>query len=659
MKQLFLILSILLLCFTSLELAAQNELKVKDPNGNILLEVRDEGVMVKKVTTAERTGFTLTTTEKGLLVYDTDLSAFFSWDGAQWVQIDGTDLVDDADADPTNELQDISLSGNQLSITNGSTVELTGLGVDTDDQTLSLTGSELSISEGNTVDLSNIDINLSGSDLASPGCPGFAGKLTFGGLQTGVAVSGNYAYVISSNASELNIVDISIPSAPTVTGTLPGLSSSFLFSIVVNGNYAYVARAGLEQDLAVIDVSNPAAPTLVGATPNLGGNPREVVIRDNYAYVALAGSFKVVDVSNPATPTVIESVNGIGGWYLAISGDYAYISDYINSQLKIVNIANPAAPTLVSTTPLGYQPEEIAIHGSYVYIVDYTNEELKIIDVSDPNAPNPVGSFSSKEQPSENVYSGGEIVVVDDLAYYLTSSFLNVQYGKIQILDLSDPANPTLLKTITDTQNGFKDGFKLAVADQRAFATSLSSNPGALFIFELCPQNIGFGLNPYTDEIVLTTPIYQDLSLSGDMLSLTNDATPVDLSGFLDNTDNQDLALSGTALTLTNDDTAVDLSGFLDNTDNQDLSLSGNTLSLTNDGTPVDLSGFLDNTDNQDLSLSGNTLSLTNDGTPVNLSAFLDSPWEVNGANVYRINGNIGIGIAPPKQNWRSAAPSL
>ncbi len=33
--------------------------------------------------------------------------------------------------------------------------------------------------------------------------------------------------------------------------------------------------------------------------------------------------------------------------------------------------------------------------------------------------------------------------------------------------------------------------------------------------------------------------------------------------------------------------------------DNQDLGLTGNSLSLTNDATPVDLSPYLDNTDNQ------------------------------------------------------------
>lgn len=116
----------------------------------------------------------------------------------------------------------------------------------------------------------------------------------------------------------------------------------------------------------------------------------------------------------------------------------------------------------------------------------------------------------------------------------------------------------------------------------------------------------------------------QSLALTGNILDITN-GNSVDLSGYLDNTDNQDLTLTGNTLSLTNDGTPVDLSVYLDNTDNQDLTLTGNTLSITNDGTPVDLSGFLDNTDNQDLSLTGNTLSLSNDGTSVDLSGYLDN----------------------------------
>jgi|GEM_PF-2526621 len=119
----------------------------------------------------------------------------------------------------------------------------------------------------------------------------------------------------------------------------------------------------------------------------------------------------------------------------------------------------------------------------------------------------------------------------------------------------------------------------------------------------------------------------QNLELTNNVLFLTNDTTPVDLSLYLDNTDNQDLSLTGTILSLSNDVTPVDLSNLLDENYNQDLSLNNNTLTLTGDATTVDLSNFLDNTDNQDLSLTGTILSLSNDVTPVDLSNLLDENY--------------------------------
>ncbi|MEQ9169345.1 MAG: hypothetical protein RLO12_24030, partial [Fulvivirga sp.] len=68
--------------------------------------------------------------------------------------------VNDADADATNELQNLSLTGNTLNISNGTGVDLTPvLGTGGADQTLSLVGNDLTISGtgGNSVDLSSID----------------------------------------------------------------------------------------------------------------------------------------------------------------------------------------------------------------------------------------------------------------------------------------------------------------------------------------------------------------------------------------------------------------------------------------------------------------------------------------------------------------------
>ncbi|MDC6354741.1 MULTISPECIES: hypothetical protein, partial [unclassified Robiginitalea] len=84
--------------------------------------------------------------------------------------IDLSSLVDDADADPNNEIQDMSLAGNTLSLTgDATTVDLSGYLDNTDDQNLTLAGNTLSIEDGNSVDLSGFvstdDQNLTGASL--------------------------------------------------------------------------------------------------------------------------------------------------------------------------------------------------------------------------------------------------------------------------------------------------------------------------------------------------------------------------------------------------------------------------------------------------------------------------------------------------------------
>ncbi len=88
-------------------LHAQDNLKIKDANGNVLLEARPEGITVRKMSTADRMLIAgLDTENNGLLVYDTDTKSLWMWRDTEWIELDGIDLVDDADHDPTNELQD-------------------------------------------------------------------------------------------------------------------------------------------------------------------------------------------------------------------------------------------------------------------------------------------------------------------------------------------------------------------------------------------------------------------------------------------------------------------------------------------------------------------------------------------------------------------------
>jgi|GEM_PF-4061744 len=146
-----------------------------------------------------------------------------------------------------------------------------------------------------------------------------------------------------------------------------------------------------------------------------------------------------------------------------------------------------------------------------------------------------------------------------------------------------------------------------------------------------------------------TTNEIQGLSVSNDSLYISGSPIAIDLSPYLDNTDNQqlsisndtiylanggfvtipqsintdeqDLILSGDTLYISNGNGFVDLSSYIDDADSdpnnelQDLTLTNDTLFLSNSAAAVDLTGFLDNTDQQTLSVLGNDLSISSGNT--------------------------------------------
>ncbi|NOR87239.1 MAG: hypothetical protein GQ527_06485 [Bacteroidales bacterium] len=70
-----------------------------EPNSKSILDVKSttKGMLVPRMLTSERTdlGNTLSSTEKGMLVYDTELGAFYYYDGSAWVKMAAYGSADD------------------------------------------------------------------------------------------------------------------------------------------------------------------------------------------------------------------------------------------------------------------------------------------------------------------------------------------------------------------------------------------------------------------------------------------------------------------------------------------------------------------------------------------------------------------------------------
>ncbi|MCB0402191.1 MAG: tail fiber domain-containing protein [Flavobacteriales bacterium] len=235
----------------------------------------------------------------------------------------------------------------------------------------------------------------------------------------------------------------------------------------------------------------------------------------------------------------------------------------------------------------------------------------------------------------------------------------------------SAPASPNLNEAYYDStlgQSFIWDGTTWNIIAQDGTAGSFTAGPGI---------SIVGGVISNTGDLDSLNEL-QDLSITGNTINISNGTgTPISPTAPVTgdvlywnginwvgqtlppNTDNQDLNLIGDSLFLTNDPTPVDISGYMDNTDAQTLSFSGATKNLTISGgnsIPLNVSDNDSVVGNELISYFG--VNSTNDSIVIDeggthfataFSAFNDGDWTLNGADLINGNaGNVGIGTGAP-----------
>jgi hypothetical protein len=258
-----------------------------------------------------------------------------------------------------------------------------------------------------------------------------------GGRFRHVTIQGNYAYL--AIGPRLQILDISNSDHPTLIGQTQVFTDT-IAGVAVSGNYAYVIFS--YGGMRIIDVSTPAYPVPLGFQwtnyfPNNGG----IIVKDNFAYIA-DGSLRIIDVANPSAP--VEVASQIVGWPidLALAGNYAYLVTEQND-LTIFDISDPAELELAGSFPTTYEIHAIAVVGNYAYLVDADSptHSIQIINISNPAAPFEAGTYISPEPL-------GNITIAENKAYILDLSGL-------RILDITIPALPTEIGHLAGVRGGW------------------------------------------------------------------------------------------------------------------------------------------------------------------------------------------------------------
>ncbi|MCB8918750.1 MAG: hypothetical protein H6666_12610 [Ardenticatenaceae bacterium] len=127
-------------------------------------------------------------------------------------------------------------------------------------------------------------------------------------------------------------------------------------------------------------------------------------------------------------------------------GDYLYTMDYQGGRLRVFDIRQAAFPEeLASTTVNG---GEITIEGNYLYT--FGGHYLRVVDISDPVNPILVATYNDFEQ-YQGIDPFVSYVAARGHIVYVTLNYSGdwcTIYGKVAVLDVSDPANPVRVGTI-------------------------------------------------------------------------------------------------------------------------------------------------------------------------------------------------------------------
>jgi hypothetical protein len=257
----------------------------------------------------------------------------------------------------------------------------------------------------------------------------------YGGFgSAGVAVSGSLA-VASGDSVGMKVVDISVPSAPKIKGSLGGT----IGGVALAGQYAYallgVSGNPAHTDLLVVDLGNPAAPAIRAQLTLAGG--ADIKVSGGFVYVA-AGSagLQIVNVATPTSPQIVQTVDTPGSARgVALANGYAYVAD--NSSVQIVDVHTPATAFIAGAFSTSMTAVvAVAVVGNQVYVIDGT--QLKILNVSTPSNPTQLGVGSA--------YGAQAIDASSGMAYLAHSAISHGDpAGGLYIVDVTNAAQPTLL----------------------------------------------------------------------------------------------------------------------------------------------------------------------------------------------------------------------
>lgn len=272
----------------------------------------------------------------------------------------------------------------------------------------------------------------------------------------------NFAYVASYNGSGVVIIDITNPDAPRVAGRYdPGAGGRFQDVVVING----IGYFSSENDggVHIVDVRNPAAPVLLSQiTPAQQGYPRvhELFVADGILYEADSRTprVKVFDVRDPQTPIFVRNIDTTDSLFIhnitAINGRL-YTSGW-GGKTDIYDVRNIilAPPFFLGAIDSGRNSHSSWVSSDGLLLAsarETADGDVRLFDISNPANPVQVSTITASSLGID-AFSPHNPYIVGHLL------FVSWYQAGTQVMDISNPSVPKLVGSF-DTFPGEVSGF--------------------------------------------------------------------------------------------------------------------------------------------------------------------------------------------------------
>lgn len=204
---------------------------------------------------------------------------------------------------------------------------------------------------------------------------------------------------------------------PRTAGTIdlgPGNEGTDL--AVIEDTVFIVAKASdsKKKDFYSINVTNIDAP-VERASVDIGKGSNSIVLMGDYAYVAQDASnnqLQIVSVSNPDAPFLAAEIslqnNTKGGISIFALDDYVYVGSESSAgkEFQIFNVSDPTNPLFVSSVEIDANVNDIYVYRNRAYLAtSKTDGEILIFDISIPSDPQQIAAFDYSGTPGLSVFA--------------------------------------------------------------------------------------------------------------------------------------------------------------------------------------------------------------------------------------------------------------